>query len=679
MSTNTYLVECSHEAAIVKQTDTNTYFTNKVGDGIQLNVGDTVAVHSAYIHEIGSGSESIEFDGKNISTQTVPYTDPNVKGAYYPNQHTVEAFVAASKGATLLGIKADSQDKLVWFKSHIYTADNTIPKDDNIIVSNTTTSGFEGIITQNLYLSKALPNAVPVGTVIYVDNTVWHSNTSSLFDTAQIKSYSYMMKDNLVNISYSYYKNADAKNCMMLPRLYFSKRHFGQGLNNPYDKFTRYDKDGKDPDDGVPENFLDFTNTPHDVEPYLSLYRRKHDNSRYKIYTLKNKVPGIASKHFPYNYIGMARIEILNFDRDIGLRDFVPVIDKLELSVASGYNTPANIAADLTAQLQKSPNLETVTRTIPNEKYDKTKDITLSVVIPSPTFKQFKCASVSKYNLTTYTSSILYEANTTEHYNLASRYLESYTNIGVYDPVLFEAGRKLAKSGYIIRKSIPTLARATAEIVISMEYTNANLLLWKTLFDAQATRDDLIFGTNISTSNARFIHMNPGNFIQVTSHTGQSDLHNYLFASLGDDGMRPNSLYGTQGNVYQRTGQSARQYINYGYGSTNTFIEASSSSLTDTNLSYGFAKFTEVEEYDYATLDSNTGVYTAVTKKVKYITFLTNQVGGIQSKINLPITKVFIPPTTGGGALTRAENVTAFKTLYPTIVTAEGVFHSSSP
>jgi hypothetical protein len=106
MSTNTYLVECSHEAAIVKQTDTNTYFTNKVGDGIQLNVGDTVAVHSAYIHEIGSGSESIEFDGKNISTQTVPYTDPNVKGAYYPNQHTVEAFVAASKGATLLGIKA---------------------------------------------------------------------------------------------------------------------------------------------------------------------------------------------------------------------------------------------------------------------------------------------------------------------------------------------------------------------------------------------------------------------------------------------------------------------------------------------------------------------------------------------------------------------------------------------
>ena len=69
MSTNTYLVECSHEAAIVKQPDTNTYFTNKVGDGIHLNVGDTVAVHSAYIHEIGSGSESIEFDGKNISRE----------------------------------------------------------------------------------------------------------------------------------------------------------------------------------------------------------------------------------------------------------------------------------------------------------------------------------------------------------------------------------------------------------------------------------------------------------------------------------------------------------------------------------------------------------------------------------------------------------------------------------
>ena len=52
MSVDSYLIECSHENAIVKDSNHNTYFTNKVGDGIQLNVNDKVSVHSAYIHEI---------------------------------------------------------------------------------------------------------------------------------------------------------------------------------------------------------------------------------------------------------------------------------------------------------------------------------------------------------------------------------------------------------------------------------------------------------------------------------------------------------------------------------------------------------------------------------------------------------------------------------------------------
>ena len=80
MATNTYLVECSHEAAIIKQNNSNTHFTNKVADGIQLGIGDKVSVHSAYIHEIGSGSSSIEFDGGDVSQQSVEYTDTQVKG-----------------------------------------------------------------------------------------------------------------------------------------------------------------------------------------------------------------------------------------------------------------------------------------------------------------------------------------------------------------------------------------------------------------------------------------------------------------------------------------------------------------------------------------------------------------------------------------------------------------------
>ena len=87
----------------------------------------------------------------------------------------------------------------------------------------------------------------------------------------------------------------------------------------------------------------------------------------------------------------------------------------------------------------------------------------------------------------------------------------------------------------LLRKTILEADRASAEMVINMEYTQANLLLWKTIFDAQSKRSDLIFGTNLSTNNTRFIHMNPGNFTQVSTESGASDREMFLFSRLGDD------------------------------------------------------------------------------------------------------------------------------------------------
>ena len=112
-------------------------------------------------------------------------------------------------------------------------------------LADTMTNTFDNSFTQGIILSKALNKDIQIGTDCYIENS-WLSSNPSLYRMAYNLGFPYTMMDNLVNISYSYYKNADAKNCMILPRLYFANQPF------PLDAFERYHNGGTDTDDGLP-------------------------------------------------------------------------------------------------------------------------------------------------------------------------------------------------------------------------------------------------------------------------------------------------------------------------------------------------------------------------------------------------------------------------------------------
>jgi hypothetical protein len=65
----TILLDCNRKNSLEYEANVNTeskaVFTNRVGDGLKLNVGDEVSIHSAYVSSIGAGGEVIEFTGKN--------------------------------------------------------------------------------------------------------------------------------------------------------------------------------------------------------------------------------------------------------------------------------------------------------------------------------------------------------------------------------------------------------------------------------------------------------------------------------------------------------------------------------------------------------------------------------------------------------------------------------------
>lgn len=81
--TENKLIECSRLSSVEHQSGNNSnnaLFTNKIGSGIQLNVGDTISIHAAMVSEVGAGSETIELKGKSLGvkqkykyTKKVPY------------------------------------------------------------------------------------------------------------------------------------------------------------------------------------------------------------------------------------------------------------------------------------------------------------------------------------------------------------------------------------------------------------------------------------------------------------------------------------------------------------------------------------------------------------------------------------------------------------------------------
>ena len=76
--TNTTILDCNRLHSIQARSGNNTnkaLFTNELGKGIKLKVGDRVSVKGAYISEVGAGSDTVELKGTSMGkTRTINYT-----------------------------------------------------------------------------------------------------------------------------------------------------------------------------------------------------------------------------------------------------------------------------------------------------------------------------------------------------------------------------------------------------------------------------------------------------------------------------------------------------------------------------------------------------------------------------------------------------------------------------
>ena len=153
MSVNEYvdltIVDCNRAHSVQAKSGNNSnpaLFTNELGDGIDLEVGDRVAVQAAYISEIGAGSDTIELKGQSLnSNKTITYT---VENDAYPT--TLE----------------DTGIPLITGKQQLSSTEHTetfIPKDNEtmIVTEHYLTAGGDN---GTIFLPRRWAWDIPTGT-----------------------------------------------------------------------------------------------------------------------------------------------------------------------------------------------------------------------------------------------------------------------------------------------------------------------------------------------------------------------------------------------------------------------------------------------------------------------------------------------------------------------------------
>ncbi len=330
--TDTILLEGNRKSSaeyLAGNNESKSSWTNDLGSGIKLDIGDTISVHSAYISEIGNESSTIEIKGRNAQNN--------------------------------LGERQSYTTKTVSL--------NKIEGQQN-----------NGSTTYFLETQKG--------------NYGWEYTESENTHT---------IRDDSIHLTHSYYKCAQADNYISLPRgcgqsdkpawwgggtvwsEYNGSKNGKVDSPNPYRLGTDY---------SYVRYYGNLTGYGYNLgEQDLSASSARteisNDGKRYTLFVrknFKNYVPKGEKTGF-----------YLQGERDPALMDFIWYKKTVEYKVSQGFNSPANVASQITNKMNDSDNIRNISYGEDLEegveRDGEVKQNNINMVAESNTYELFPCAT----------------------------------------------------------------------------------------------------------------------------------------------------------------------------------------------------------------------------------------------------------------------------------------------
>ena len=330
--TDTILLEANRKSSaeyLAGNNESKASWTNDLGSGVKLDIGDTISVHSAYISEIGNEASTIEIKGRNAQNNL------GERQSY------------TTKTVSLNKIKAQQNNGSTTFKLET--------KEGNY--------GWE-----------------------YTENENTHT-----------------IRDDSIHLTHSYYKCAQGDNYISLPRgcgqrdiggwwdsgtvwKDFNSVKNGQVSSpNPYRLGTDY---------SFVRYFGNETGYGYNLgEQSISLTANRteisNDGKRFTLFVrknFKNYVPEGEKTGF-----------YLQGERDPALMDFIWYKKTVEYKVSQGFNSPANVASQITNKMNDSNDVRNVSYGEDfedgAERDGEIKQNNINLVAESNTYELFPCAT----------------------------------------------------------------------------------------------------------------------------------------------------------------------------------------------------------------------------------------------------------------------------------------------
>lgn len=445
-------------------------YQNKLGTGVKLDIGDTLSVERAFISEIGSGGATMEFSSKRLgaSYDLVKTTVSEFGNATDETKSMNKYPVCIVTNASLV----DDNDKPIEITDNVAYLQHSYYKTAN---GEFTISMPRSFIPISCDIDSIRSAATATGGVGWNNGEGGNLNLSDPFKFNEVIDANYKTRK-WFNDSLSCWNMRET--CMNgAPQAWTS---VGQRVVRDY-----YRRDGTENYLGVRGDtaikFLDGSTVREGLPPFGewddgSAWKLRNDNSRYTIFRRAvnyriyeedqyvsdptwgmTLTPGGKSE-FTGSYLTRERLNAYMYNGyqerwDWTLRDYVEVKNVVKLEVPEGYNSPDNVAEQITTQLNDSGNVEKVssgqTVSIDGEKQGP---IGATFKQEGTVYDPFPCVSGINFNESNYKA--WYEATKDEvsacevtgvetaTLPLQVEYLNSFETIAVKRADLFILGRE---------------------------------------------------------------------------------------------------------------------------------------------------------------------------------------------------------------------------------------------
>ena len=397
------LLECNRKNSVNAETNSdNSLYTNRMGQGVNLKVGDTIQIDAAFINQRGAAdASSIEFKGKKIGEAV--FNELQGQRLYDPDM-------------------AESMNGLFF---NYRTIEET-PKD---------------IIDNEMWLETEYYNTNNGEGYMYLPRNFWGTNFHSTYTNLKTAKEVWTSPDrNKDTQGVTYTKGSKSGICLYAPD-YVDMPEMWNGFYNKNDYH-------------IVQDVNSATSGAHMIRPIS-------DNSRFTLFSRdfyfktydanEATIDGVvvqdtawwkdAASTLPNSIRKYSMAPSgANYGYDPALTIYSRHVDLNKLSVDKGFNTPTAIAEQLTEQLQEQTDDSPMNFSI-DDTTTKQEQV-LTYPIKTKFFKPVDAANISQFSKANYDLFFSDDAVDRDKQG-AVDYQSSTNNIYVKRPEIFESGRKV--------------------------------------------------------------------------------------------------------------------------------------------------------------------------------------------------------------------------------------------